>query len=318
MDSLIVLFALAVPCLLAELALSARRDLALFDRRDTVANLLVGAGGLLAGAVGRVIALPISWWLFEHRMFDLPAGTWTWIGLLLAHDACFYAFHRASHRVRVLWAAHVPHHSSAHYNLTTALRLSWTTPFTGIPFWWPLPLLGFDPLWILGAHAFSLGYQFCLHTQLVGRLGPLEWVLNTPSHHRVHHGCDREYVDKNFGGVLIVWDRLFGTFAAETKAPTYGLVHPLRSHRVITIAFAEWRAVWIAVPRRGLSVRQRVSALVAHPATMPASTPAAVAGGCDSVRILPADNPICIGSITAPPDGRIGHSFSAATVGSAR
>jgi len=265
MDSFFVLLALVVPCVWVERALAARRDLALYDRRDTLANLWVGAGALLAGAVGRTIALPISWLLYEHRLLDLQPGAATWIGLLVAHDACFYAFHRASHRVRVLWAAHVPHHSSAHYNLTTALRLSWTTPFTGIPFWWPLPLFGFDPLWILGAHTFSLGYQFCLHTQLVGRLGPLEWVLNTPSHHRVHHGCDPEYIDKNFGGVLIVWDRLFGTFAAETSPPSYGLVHPLGSHRVLTIALAEWRAVWTAALRRGLSLRERVRALVAMP-----------------------------------------------------
>jgi alkylglycerol monooxygenase len=263
MDSLFVLLALAVPCVLVERALAERRGLGSFDRRDTVANLLVGAGGLLAGALGRAIALPISWLLYEHRLFDLPPGAWTWIALLLAHDACFYAFHRASHRVRALWAAHVPHHSSPHFNLTTALRLSWTTPFTGMPFWWPLPLLGFDPLWLAAAHTLSLAYQFCLHTQLVDRLGPLEWVLNTPSHHRVHHGCDPKYLDKNFGGVLIVWDRLFGTFAAETSAPTYGLVHPLRSDRVLEIAFAEWRAVLLAACRRGLSLRERARALVA-------------------------------------------------------
>ena len=265
MDSFFVLLALVVPCVMVERTLAARRGLALYDPRDTVANLWVGAGALLVGAVGRTIALPISWLLYEHRLLDLQPGAWTWLGLLVAHDACFYAFHRASHRVRVLWAAHVSHHSSAHYNLTTALRLSWTTPFTGIPFWWPLPLLGFDPLWILGAHTVSLGYQFCLHTQLVGRLGPLEWVLNTPSHHRVHHGCDPIYIDKNFGGVLIVWDRLFGTFAAETSPPTYGLVHPLASHRVLTIALAEWRAVWIAALSRGLSLRERARALVAMP-----------------------------------------------------
>lgn len=262
MDSSVLLVALVVPCVLVELALCARHDLALFDRRDTVANLLVGAGGLVAGGVGRTIALPISSLLYEHRVFDPSPGAWTWIGLLLAHDACFYAFHRASHRVRVLWAAHEPHHSSAHYNLTTALRLSWTTPFTGIPFWWPLPLLGFDPLWIVAMHTVSLGYQFCLHTQLVGRLGPLEWVLNTPSHHRVHHGSDPAYIDKNFGGVLIVWDRLFGTFAAEKRAPTYGLVHPLGSHRVLTIVFGQWRATWIAATCHGLSLRDRVRALV--------------------------------------------------------
>jgi sterol desaturase/sphingolipid hydroxylase (fatty acid hydroxylase superfamily) len=262
MDSLPILVALVVPCVLVELAVARRRGVDVFDARDTLVNLVLGAGGLAAGAVGRVIALPISQALFEQRVVHLEANAWTLAGLLVTHDACFYGFHRASHRVRVLWAAHVPHHSSAHFNLTTALRLSWTTPFTGIPFWWPLPLLGFDPIWILGAHTVSLGWQFCLHTQLVGRLGPLEWIFNTPSHHRVHHGSDAAYVDKNYGGMLIVWDRLFGTFAAETTPPTYGLVHPLRTRSVLAIALGEWRRLLALSMRRGLSLRQRVAALL--------------------------------------------------------
>lgn len=262
-DPFPLLVALVVPCVLLERAIAAHHRLALYDRDDTRDNLGVGVGGLVAGACGRVVALPLLHLIHEHRVFEFAPGPATWVALLLAHDACYYAFHRASHRVRVLWAAHATHHSSAHYNLTTGFRLSWITPFTGIPFWWPLPWLGFDPLWILGAHALSLGYQFCLHTQLVGRLGPLEWIFNTPSHHRVHHGSDAEYLDKNFGGVLIVWDRLLGTFAPQSRPPTYGLVESSRERGVLAIAWTQWCAVWRDALRPGVALHRRLRLLVA-------------------------------------------------------
>ena len=121
-------------------------------------------------------------------------------------------------RCALLWAAHVNHHSSQHYNLSTALRQPLLTPFTGPVFWAPLALLGFPPWMILTAQAWSLLYQFWLHTEAIDRLGPLEWILNTPSHHRVHHGKNVPYLDKNHGGILIIWDRLFGTFAREERA----------------------------------------------------------------------------------------------------
>jgi sterol desaturase/sphingolipid hydroxylase (fatty acid hydroxylase superfamily) len=259
--------ALVALCLIAaEAFASARAGLRRYALADTLANLAMGAGGLLVGALGRLIAVPISLLLYSVRVFDLESAWWSWALLIVAHDLCYYVFHRVSHEVRFFWAAHVPHHSSEHYNLSTAVRLSWTTPITGIPFWWPLPLLGFHPLWILAAHTVSLAYQFLLHTELVRRLGPLEWVFNTPSHHRVHHGSDAAYLDKNFGGILIVWDRLFGTFAAEAQRPTYGLVHPLSSHRPLTIAFHEWRAMLSAAARPGLSMRARVRLCLGSPA----------------------------------------------------
>lgn len=251
--------------LVVEASASAWLRLRRYDLRDTTANLAMGAGGLVANVVGRAIALPISFVIYEHRVFDLESFGWVWAILIVADDFCYYCFHRVSHRVRLFWAAHEAHHSSPHYNLSTALRISWTTPITGMPFWWPLPLLGFHPTWILAVHSLSLVYQFALHTQFVGRLGPLEWVFNTPSHHRVHHGSDYEHIDKNFGAMLIVWDRLLGTFEPERRPPMYGLVHPLGSNNPLKIAFHAWRAMLATALRQGLSLRERCMVLFGAP-----------------------------------------------------
>ncbi len=255
---------LALSCALvlvaAEALLGGRR---LYDLRDSVVNVAMAVGGLAMGGVGLTVSLGVSMALYRLRIFELEQGVGTWLLLLVAEDLCYYCFHRVSHRVPFFWAAHEAHHSSRRYNLSTALRLSWTTPWTGLPFWWVLPLVGFHPLWIATVHAASLAYQFLLHTQLVGKLGPLEWVLNTPSHHRVHHGCDPEYIDKNLGGIFIVWDRLFGTFAEEIRTPTYGLVGA-RRHGPFDVAFGKWRELGAAVLAPG-TFMQRCKRLLVHP-----------------------------------------------------
>ncbi|MCX5739849.1 MAG: sterol desaturase family protein, partial [Proteobacteria bacterium] len=161
---------------------------------------------------------------------------------LLADDFCYYWFHRLHHEVRFFWAAHVTHHSSQRYNLATALRQSWS-PMTALPFYAPLPLLGFDPLMLVTVHAINLLYQFWIHTELIDRLGPFEWVFNTPSHHRVHHASNPIYLDRNYAGILIIWDRLFGTFEPEREAPIYGLTKNISTYNPVRIAFHEWVAV---------------------------------------------------------------------------
>lgn len=208
-----------------------------------VANVVVAAGTKFAA----VAAFGLAW---QHRLFDLGSSAGAWLLLLLAEDLAYYVFHRVHHEVRLFWAAHVNHHSSQHYNLSTALRQSWTTPFTGPVFWVPLALLGFQPWMILTQQALSLIYQFWLHTELIGRLGPLEWILNTPSHHRVHHGRNVEYLDRNYGGILIIWDRLFGTFEPERTPVDYGLTKNLTRFGPLHVGFHEWgamlRDVWRA------------------------------------------------------------------------
>ncbi|MCB9787607.1 MAG: sterol desaturase family protein [Deltaproteobacteria bacterium] len=221
-----------------------RGDLAGYALRDSAASISMGLGNVLIAAAFRVVAFGLFLLLWEHRLFELDSSAWWFFpALILLEDHCYYWFHRASHEVRLFWAAHVNHHSSTHYNLSTALRQSWTSPLVGVIFWAPLALIGFHPTFILLAQAISLLYQYWLHTELIRTMGPLEWALNTPSHHRVHHGRNPEYLDRNYAGILIVWDRLYGSFEQERAPVDYGLTVNLESYNPVVIAFHEWRAM---------------------------------------------------------------------------
>ena len=239
-----------------------------YERRDTWASLAMGLGNVVVAAATKGAALALFFGAYQVRLFDVGTGAWAWLALFLAEDFCYYWFHRVHHEVRFFWAAHVNHHSSQRYNLSTALRQSWTTPLTGPIFWVPLALLGFHPFMILTQQAISLIYQFWIHSELIGRLGPLEAVLNTPSHHRVHHGANVEYLDRNYGGILIVWDRLFGTFEPERAPVAYGLTKNIRSFRPFEIAFHEWRAMFRDV-RHARSWRDRLAHLLRPPGWSP-------------------------------------------------
>jgi sterol desaturase/sphingolipid hydroxylase (fatty acid hydroxylase superfamily) len=240
----------AIPGFLALLALEAWASARLrppgllgYGWRDTWASLAMGLGNLLllVLAKGYAVALWSAAWALSP--LDAGSGALAWCLVFPLEDLCYYAFHRAHHELRLFWAAHVNHHSSRYYNLSTALRQSWTTPLTGPWFWLPLALLGFHPAMILTAQAVSLIYQFWIHTEWIGRLGPLEWVFNTPSHHRVHHGRNLQYLDRNYGGIWIVWDRLFGSFEPERERVDYGLTRNIASFDPREIAFHEWRAL---------------------------------------------------------------------------
>ncbi|HVU04357.1 MAG TPA: sterol desaturase family protein [Polyangiaceae bacterium] len=210
-----------------------------FDSKDGASSVAMGAGFLLVNLALQGATLALFQFLYDHRLVSLGDGPWVWGLALVADDFVFYWAHRSSHEIRFLWATHEAHHSSTQYTLTTALRQPWTEPL-GTFFWMPLPLLGFRPEMIIAAHTVSLIYQYWIHTELVGRVGVLEWVLNTPSHHRVHHGSNPRYIDKNHGGILIVWDRLFGTFELETEKPVYGLTKPLVKKDPLRASFNEW------------------------------------------------------------------------------
>ncbi len=239
-----------------------------YETRDTWASLAMGLGNVVVAAVLKGAAVAVFFGAYEFRLFEIGTGVGAWLLLFVAEDFCYYWFHRIHHEVRFFWAAHVNHHSSRYYNLSTALRQSWTTPLTGPVFWVPLALLGFHPFMIVTAQAVSLIYQFWIHTEFIGRLGPLEQVLNTPSHHRVHHGANVEYLDRNYAGILIVWDRLFGSFEPERAAVDYGLTKNIRTFDPFRIAFHEWRAMfrdaWQAV-----SWRDRVAYLLRPPGWSP-------------------------------------------------
>jgi sterol desaturase/sphingolipid hydroxylase (fatty acid hydroxylase superfamily) len=203
----------------------------LMRSRHALTHLGVYAGYLSISSLWAPVLFEIYASVHDRALFDLgpywldpssPRFFLLWGALFLLEDLCFYCFHRTSHRAALLWAAHVTHHSAPRFDLSVALRQSWT-PFVAFPFWLPLLLLGFDPIMVLLMQFFSLFYQALLHTELVPALGPLELVLNTPQHHRVHHGANDRYRDRNFGGVLIIWDRIFGTFASVSEPIRYGI-----------------------------------------------------------------------------------------------
>jgi sterol desaturase/sphingolipid hydroxylase (fatty acid hydroxylase superfamily) len=220
-----------------------------YELTDAAASMTMGLINVFVSAFTKLLSIPLLVVLYEHRIFDLGTAWWTWVVLFFAEDCCYYWFHRVHHEVRFLWACHVNHHSSQYFNLSTALRQPLLTPLSGPLFWAPLPLLGFRPEAVLLAQGWSLLYQFWLHTEAVDRLGPLEWFLNTPSHHRVHHGKNVPYLDKNHGGVLIIWDRLFGTFAPEAEHVVYGLTKDIQTRNPLRIGFHEFAAIGRDVAR---------------------------------------------------------------------
>lgn len=239
-----ILVYLAVPAflvlILLEYGLSRGRDILGYEERDTAASLSMGVANVIIAAGIKAAIFGSYVFLHQFAIFDIRDQWWALPAVILAEDFAYYWFHRTHHEVRVLWAAHVNHHSSRRYNLSTALRQSWTTPFTGAVFWMPLALIGFDPLLILTAQAISLIYQFWIHTELLGPMTRFGRVFNTPSHHRVHHGRNVRYLDRNHGGVLIVWDRLFGTFEPEVEPVDYGLTKNIETFNPIRIAFHAW------------------------------------------------------------------------------
>jgi sterol desaturase/sphingolipid hydroxylase (fatty acid hydroxylase superfamily) len=202
----------------------------------------MGVGSVLLGLLWGGAALAVYYALYEVTPLRLGHGPFAWAFALLADDFQYYWFHRTHHEIRLLWAAHVTHHSSQRYNFATALRQSWI-PMTTLPFQAPLALLGIDPLMSVTVHGINLIYQFWIHTETIDRLGPLEAVFNTPSHHRVHHASNPIYLDRNYGGILIVWDRLFGTFEPEREKPIFGLTKNIRSYNPLYIAYHEAFAV---------------------------------------------------------------------------
>ena len=237
---------LAIPGFLLLLILEAifdavmRREL--YERQDTFASLAMGIGNVLVNLSAKAVQFGIFTFLHRFALFNLGTQWWVWGLLFLGDEFSYYWFHRCSHECRIFWASHVIHHSSQRYNLSTALRQTWTGSLMTFVFWLWLPLVGFQPVMIMTMQALSLIYQFWIHTEVIRKMGPLEAVLNTPSHHRVHHAMNQRYLDRNHGGTLIVWDKLFGSFEPEdlTDAPRYGLTKNIHSYNPLRIAFHEW------------------------------------------------------------------------------
>lgn len=226
-----------------------RREPGSYDWRAFAASIVDAVGrrtfDLVSTGLGLVFALPLLGWIHEHRLFTIPMDAWWAVALLfVGNEFCYYWYHRSAHRVRWFWATHAVHHSPNQLTLATALRLGWTGKISGTAlFFSPLLWLGFSPVAVALAMSVNLLYQFWLHTTWIPKLGrTFERWFNTPSNHRVHHGSNPEYLDSNYGGVLMVFDRLFGTYVEERAdvPPRYGLTTPLLTYNPLRIAFHEW------------------------------------------------------------------------------
>ena len=232
-----------------------------YEPRDTLTSLAFGLGSTVAGALTGTIIVGFAFWLWDYRIATIPWTWWGWALCFVVDDFLYYVFHRAAHRIRWFWASHVNHHSSQHYNLSTALRQTWTGFFTlAFLFRLPIVLVGFHPAMLFFVGGINLIYQFWIHTEAVKRFPRwFEYVMNTPSHHRVHHATNPRYLDRNYAGVFIIWDRLLGTFAAEVddEPIRYGIVKQLGTFNLLWGVFHEWigiaRDLWTAPWRHKLS-----------------------------------------------------------------
>jgi sterol desaturase/sphingolipid hydroxylase (fatty acid hydroxylase superfamily) len=242
-----------------------------YDGRDTRTSLAMGAGSLAVNGVWRFVEVVLLGAAAALTPLELGHGWATWALAVLGVDFFYYWDHRAGHQVRLLWASHVVHHSSERYNLSTALRQTWTGQYT-VLFFLPVALLGVPVEIVLASWSVNLLYQFWIHTEAIGTLwAPVEWLLNTPSHHRVHHGSQQQYLDRNYGGILIVWDRLFGTFEPEGEPVRYGLTTNITTSNPLRVATHEYVALLRDVRAAGCW-RDRVGYLLHGPGWAPAAT----------------------------------------------
>lgn len=235
-----MLFAIPVFFLLIglELLIERLKKTRLYRFNDAVTNISCGVQQQVTGVLFKTVLIAGYLWVYEHRIWTIPDTWWTFVLVFIGVDFCYYWFHRSTHEVSFLWGTHIVHHQSEEYNLSVALRQSAIQAFLGNVFYLPLALLGFHPVTFLVMNTFQTLYQFWIHTRAVGKLHRVfEYVFNTPSHHRVHHGMNPAYIDKNHGGTLIIFDRWFGTFQEEKEEPVYGVTVPLNS----------WNPLWAQI-----------------------------------------------------------------------
>ncbi|MEM1132245.1 MAG: sterol desaturase family protein [Pseudomonadota bacterium] len=235
---------LFIGAILFELWFVRKRNRLAYDPQDTLTSLMLGLGSTVSGLLTGGFFLAAAFWIYQYRIFDIGFVWWAWPVAFVLDDLAYYWKHRLGHRMRWMWAAHIIHHSSQHYNLSTALRQTWTGFLTpGFLISIPLFLLGFHPLLVAFCGGINLIYQFWIHTEAIDKMPRwFEAVMNTPSHHRVHHATNPRYLDSNYAGVLIIWDKMFGSFVPETDEEEirYGIIKQLGSFNVLWAAFHEW------------------------------------------------------------------------------
>lgn len=242
-----------------------------YDLKDHRASILTGIGALVSSTMLRTLALALYLLVYEYvAPWHLSARSWvTWVVLFVGVEFLLYWYHRAAHGIRLIWAGHQVHHSSQYFNLSTALRRKWAQWFEKM-IWFPLPLLGIHPALVFTMHSVHLVYGLFAHTEKIGKLPRwIEYVFVTPSHHRVHHGNDPEYLDKNFGSILILWDRVFGTFQPEVQRPTYGLTKQLETFSIWKIQVHEFGNM-IRDVRAARTLRHKLGHVFGPPGWKPA------------------------------------------------
>ena len=244
-------YAIGAPIVLAmillEVLFSSLNNKNLYKKEDTLCTVGLLSGNILMVFMLKGATLALHFYLFQFKLINLSEimPVWVlWLVTFVMIDLVFYIYHRISHRVNFLWAIHMSHHSSEEMNFAVSFRQAWFGPISKLPFFMILPLLGFDPTIIAVAGVISTLWGIVGHTQIVGKLGPIEWVFNTPSHHRVHHGSNAQYIDKNYGNLLIIWDRMFGTFEPEEESVRYGLVKNVNTYDPTKITFMGWQEMF--------------------------------------------------------------------------
>ena len=233
--------------ILFEVIFSATNNKNLYKKDDTLCTAGLLTGNIMMVFALKGITLALHFYLFQFKLFNLPEllPTWAlWMLTFIVIDLVFYIYHRISHRVNFLWAIHMSHHSSEEMNFAVSFRQAWFGPVSKLPFFMIMPLIGFDPTIIAVAGVVSTLWGIVGHTQIIGKLGPLELIFNTPSHHRVHHGSNSQYIDKNYGNLLIIWDRIFGTFEPEKEPVKYGLVRNVNTFNPTKITFMGWHQIY--------------------------------------------------------------------------
>lgn len=259
---------LFVVAILLELAwITLKRCGGRFETRDALTSLAMGAGNVIEGLLLGFVAYGYFTFMWQFRFVDLGASVAVIVLCFILNDLAYYWIHRFGHRIRWVWAAHVVHHSSQHYNLTTALRQTWTGTFTLMMLVkTPLILLGFHPALVIFVSGLNLIYQFWIHTEAINKMPRwFEAVMNTPSHHRVHHGRNPRYLDANYAGVLIIWDKIFGTFIPEEETPEYGLVFNLGTFNPLRVATHEWVGIFKDVFQPDITMGDRLKYMFAPP-----------------------------------------------------
>ncbi|MFP4845918.1 sterol desaturase family protein [Winogradskyella sp. PE311] len=267
----IILYAipLFIIAMLLELYVTFKQGVNTYESKDAFSSIAMGLGNVVLGFVSKALVLLVFFWVYDRfRVFTLPVAWWSFLLLFFLDDFAYYWFHRISHQCRLFWASHVVHHSSEHYNLSTALRQTWSGGFYTFIFWLWLPLLGFHPAMILLQMSISLLYQFWIHTEAINKMPKwFEAVFNTPSHHRVHHGSNPIYLDRNHAGILIIWDKFFRTFQPELdhEKVIYGLVENIKTYNPIKIAFIEWFRMFKDVLTGSKSLKNRLLYFIKSP-----------------------------------------------------